>query len=55
MTGAYYKTMNWVGCRAQNRQEINLIVTCYFVEQIIPLGTSLETGSRIGFDIEIKF
>ncbi|NNE02128.1 MAG: hypothetical protein HKN52_03095, partial [Eudoraea sp.] len=36
-------------------KKVNLIVKYYFVEQIIPFGTTRETGSRIRFDIDVKF
>ena len=36
-------------------KKVNLKVKYYFVEQIIALGNSLENGSRIRLDIDIKF
>lgn len=36
-------------------KKISLKVKYYFVEQIIPFGTAKENGSRIRFDLDVKF
>ena len=36
-------------------KKINLKVKYYFVQQLIPLGTVKENGSRIRFDLDFKF
>ncbi|MFK8038541.1 MAG: putative porin [Crocinitomicaceae bacterium] len=36
-------------------QKINLKAKYYFVEQLLPFGTTKETGNRFRFDIDIKF
>lgn len=37
------------------RKNISLTTKYYFVEQLVPLGQTLETGSRIRFDIDVRF
>ncbi len=36
-------------------QRINLVTKCYFVEQLVALGSVKETNNRIRFDLDIKF
>ena len=36
-------------------KKINLKVKYYFVNQLVPFGNAKETGSRIRFDIDVKF
>ena len=36
-------------------KKINLKVKYYFVNQLVPFGITKETGSRIRFDIDVKF
>ncbi|SHG28783.1 putative porin [Flagellimonas flava] len=36
-------------------KNISLTTKYYFVEQLVPLGPALETGSRIRFDIDVRF
>ena len=35
-------------------EKITLKLKCYFVEQIVPYGTTKETGSRVRLDLDIK-
>ena len=37
------------------KEQFNLILRSYFVEQLVPLGTYKETGSRIRLDLNIGF
>ncbi len=36
-------------------KKIKLTMKCYLVEQLIPYGITKETGSRIRFDLDVKF
>lgn len=42
----YWELRNW---------EIQLKVKYYFVNQLVAFGITKETGSRIRFDIDVKF
>ncbi len=49
-----YKGFEFVTAYKLNKS-MNLVMKYYWVEQLVPYGNFLENGSRIRFDIDIKF
>ncbi|WP_299556972.1 putative porin [Seonamhaeicola sp.] len=49
-----YKGIEFVAAYSLNKR-MNLVMKYYLVEQLVPYGIALENGSRIRFDIDVKF